>query len=60
MEWVMRLLMEPRRLYSRYLIRYPKFMYYFVKHALGFTPANHLAPESAISSANANGRSMSR
>lgn len=60
MEWVMRLLMEPRRLYGRYLIRYPKFMYYFVKHALGLTPANHHAPGSNLSPADANGGSTSR
>jgi N-acetylglucosaminyldiphosphoundecaprenol N-acetyl-beta-D-mannosaminyltransferase len=34
LEWLMRLLMEPRRLYKRYLIRYPRFITAFLRHHL--------------------------
>ena len=27
---------EPRRLYRRYLLKYPKFVFQFIKHSLGF------------------------
>jgi UDP-N-acetyl-D-mannosaminuronic acid transferase (WecB/TagA/CpsF family) len=33
---VLRLILEPRRLYRRYLLKYPKFVFQFIKHSLGF------------------------
>jgi N-acetylglucosaminyldiphosphoundecaprenol N-acetyl-beta-D-mannosaminyltransferase len=36
LEWVLRLMLEPRRLYRRYLLKYPKFVFRFIKHSLGF------------------------
>lgn len=36
MEWVFRLMVEPKRLYRRYLIRYPMFVFWFVQYSLGF------------------------
>ncbi len=32
MEWLFRLLSEPRRLWKRYLLGYPKFVYLLIKH----------------------------
>lgn len=34
MEWLMRLLMEPKRLFSRYCVRYPRFVFRFALHSL--------------------------
>ncbi len=34
LEWSWRLLMEPRRLWRRYLLEDPKFLYYVARHAL--------------------------
>jgi len=39
LEWVLRLLIEPKRLYRRYLLKYPKFMAHFLQHSLGFRTA---------------------
>ena len=36
LEWFLRLLIEPRRLYRRYLLKYPKFVVQFLRHSLGF------------------------
>lgn len=41
LEWVMRVLKEPKRLGYRYLVRYPRFMAQFVLHSLGLTVAKH-------------------
>ena len=35
LEWLLRLLIEPRRLYRRYLLTYPKFLVRFIQHSLG-------------------------
>lgn len=35
LEWILRLLVEPRRLFHRYCIRYPIFMFRFLKYSLG-------------------------
>jgi N-acetylglucosaminyldiphosphoundecaprenol N-acetyl-beta-D-mannosaminyltransferase len=35
LEWLLRLLIEPRRLYRRYLLKYPKFIVKFFQHSLG-------------------------
>lgn len=45
LEWVLRLMMEPKRLFRRYGIKYPLFVIRFVKYSLGFrknrpTPAS--------------------
>jgi len=39
LEWFLRLLIEPRRLYRRYLLKYPKFVVQFLRHSLGFRTA---------------------
>ncbi len=39
LEWLLRLLVEPRRLYRRYLLTYPKFILRFIQHALGIAIA---------------------
>ncbi len=36
LEWLLRLLLEPRRLYRRYLLKYPKFVVQFLWHSMGF------------------------
>ena len=37
MEWLYRLILNPKKLYRRYLVKYPKFMFLFIKHhLLGF------------------------
>lgn len=35
MEWLYRLLMEPRRLFSRYIIGIPQFFYYIMRNGMG-------------------------
>jgi N-acetylglucosaminyldiphosphoundecaprenol N-acetyl-beta-D-mannosaminyltransferase len=35
MEWILRLLLEPRRLFRRYLLKYPKFIILFLLDATG-------------------------
>jgi exopolysaccharide biosynthesis WecB/TagA/CpsF family protein len=47
LEWILRLLMEPRRLFHRYCIKYPIFMFRFLKHSLGIR--NIKLPESVDS-----------
>lgn len=39
LEWILRLLIEPRRLYRRYLLKYPKFVVQFLLHSLGLKRA---------------------
>lgn len=39
-EWLFRLLSEPRRLWKRYLLGYPKFIYLLVKHHVFKVPFN--------------------
>jgi UDP-N-acetyl-D-mannosaminuronic acid transferase (WecB/TagA/CpsF family) len=35
LEWLHRLVLEPRRLWRRYLLGNPLFMYYILRHKLG-------------------------
>jgi N-acetylglucosaminyldiphosphoundecaprenol N-acetyl-beta-D-mannosaminyltransferase len=35
LEWLLRLLIEPKRLYRRYLLKYPIFAVKFLQHSLG-------------------------
>ena len=44
LEWILRLLMEPRRLFHRYCIKYPLFVFRFVKHSLGIGRSIRPAP----------------
>ncbi len=37
--WLLRLLMEPKRLFPRYCIRYPMFVLQFIKHEIGIKSA---------------------
>jgi N-acetylglucosaminyldiphosphoundecaprenol N-acetyl-beta-D-mannosaminyltransferase len=39
LEWLLRLLLEPRRLFRRYLLKYPKFLVLFVLDVLGIRNA---------------------
>ncbi len=36
LEWILRLMMEPKRLFRRYCIKYPIFVFKFIKYSLGF------------------------
>jgi N-acetylglucosaminyldiphosphoundecaprenol N-acetyl-beta-D-mannosaminyltransferase len=47
LEWILRLLMEPKRLFHRYCIKYPIFMFRFLKYSMGFKRARH--PVSSLS-----------
>jgi len=35
LEWLMRLALEPKRLWRRYLLKYPSFLYYFIRPPRG-------------------------
>ena len=41
LEWILRLLVEPRRLFHRYCIKYPIFVLRFLKHSMGFRRVGH-------------------
>ena len=34
LEWIFRLILDPKKLSRRYLVKYPKFIYLFIKHNL--------------------------
>jgi N-acetylglucosaminyldiphosphoundecaprenol N-acetyl-beta-D-mannosaminyltransferase len=36
LEWFLRFLLEPKRLWRRYLVKYPKFIFYFTCSLIGF------------------------
>lgn len=42
LEWILRLAMEPKRLFRRYCIKYPIFVFRFVKYSLGFRSPKRL------------------
>lgn len=51
LEWILRLMMEPKRLFRRYCIKYPVFVFRFIQHSLGIakTHRSHDAPPLAAS-----------
>ena len=46
LEWVLRLSMEPKRLFSRYCIKYPIFVFRFIKYSLGMKGTKQSTPAS--------------
>ena len=48
LEWILRLLMEPKRLFRRYCIKYPQFVFRFLEHSLGMKKGKRIT--GAISS----------
>jgi N-acetylglucosaminyldiphosphoundecaprenol N-acetyl-beta-D-mannosaminyltransferase len=48
LEWTLRLLTEPKRLFRRYCIKYPVFVFRFMEHSLGIRKAKRPPPASTL------------